>query len=150
MGGFGGLPMGMGGALGAMGNLGAGVPKLSGLPAAATFGFGIVAVLVALVFDVIFLKVSIPGVGGYAWYLTTALSFAASGYFGIKWTKATQGTAMIAVVVAGILYGIADLGLGIVLEDLPMGGALFLGIQGVAIACICGGGGVRKALSERS
>jgi hypothetical protein len=119
------------------------------LPSAVAFGLGLVAVVVALVFDVIFLKVSIPGVGGYAWYLTTALSFAGAGYLGIKWTRASQGTAMAAVVVAGALYGVADLGLGLVLEGLVMSSALFLGVQGVVIACICGGGGVRKALAER-
>ena len=145
--GFGGLPSGMSGA---MGKLGAGVPQLSGLPSAAAFGLAIVAVVVALVFDVIFLKVHIPGVGGYAWYLTTALSFAGAGYLGIKWTKASQGTAMTSVAIAGIVYGIADLGLGLVLEDLAMGTAMFLGIQGVVIACVCGAGGVRKALAERS
>ena len=48
-----------------------------------------------------------------------------------------------------MLYGVADLGLGLVLEELPIGSALFLGIQGVVIACVCGGGGIRKALGER-
>jgi hypothetical protein len=141
---------GMGGLAGAgLGKMGAALPQLSGMPAAFAFGFGLIAVVVALVFDVIFLKIHIPGVGGYAWYLTTALSFAGAGYLGIKWTRATQGTAMTAVAMAGVLYGIADLGLGLVLEDLPMGSALFLGIQGLVIAAICGGGGARKALAER-
>ena len=146
---YGGLP-GMGGMAGmGLGRATAALPQVSGLPSAVAFGLGIVAVVVALVFDVIFLKVHIPGVGGYAWYLTTALSFAGAGYLGIKWTRATQATAMTAVAVAGVLYGVADIGLGLVLENLPMGGAMFLGIQGVVIACICGGGGVRKALAER-
>ena len=149
---YGGLPgMGMmGGIAGAgLGRASAALPKVSGLPAVVAFGLGIVAVVVALVFDVVFLKVHIPGVGAYAWYLTTALSFAGAGYFGIKWTRASQSTAMTAVAVAGVLYGIADLGLGLVLEDLAMGSAMFLGIQGLVIACVCGGGGVRKALGER-
>ena len=141
---------GMGGLAGAgLGKMGAALPQLSGLPSVFAFGFGLGAVVLALVFDVIFLKVHIPGVGGYAWYLTTALSFAGAGYFGIKWTRATQATAMMSVAMAAVLYGIADLGLGVVLEDLPMGSALFLGIQGLVIAAICGGGGVRKALAER-
>ena len=140
----------LGGLAGAgLGQAGAALPQMSGLPSAVAFGMGIAAVVVALVFDVIFLHVHIPGVGAYAWYLTTALSFAGAGYFGIKWTRATQATAMAAVVMAGVLYGIADIGLGLVLEDLAMGGAMFLGIQGLVIACICGGGGVRKALAER-
>lgn len=141
---------GMGGVAGAgLGKMGAALPQLSGMPSVFAFGFGIAAVVLALVCDVIFLKVHIPGVGGYAWYLTTALSFAGAGYLGIKWTRATQATAMMSVAVAAIVYGIADLGLAMVLEDLPMGSALFLGIQGLVIAAICGGGGVRKALAER-
>jgi hypothetical protein len=147
-----GLP-GMGG-LGGMAGMGLGrasaaLPQVSGMPSVFAFGLGIVAVVVALVFDVIFLKVHIPGVGGYAWYLTTALSFAGAGYFGIKWTRASQSTAMTAAVMAGVLYGLADMGLVLVLEDLPMGSAMFLGVQGLVIACICGGGGIRKALAER-
>jgi hypothetical protein len=149
---FGGMPgMGAMGGIASMGlgRAGAALPQVSGMPAALAFVLGVVAVVVALVFDVIFLKVHIPGVGGYAWYLTTALSFAGAGYLGIKWTRASQGTAMTSVAVAGVLYGLADIGLGLVLEDLPMGSAMFLGIQGLVIACVCGGGGVRKALSER-
>jgi hypothetical protein len=143
MGAFGGL------AGAGLGRAGAALPQVSGLPSAVAFGMGIAAVVVALVFDVIFLKVHIPGVGGYAWYLTTALSFAGAGYFAIKWTRATQSVAMTAVAVAGVLYGLSDIGLGLVLEDLAMGTAMFLGIQGFVIACVCGGGGVRKALGER-
>ena len=147
--GMGGLG-GMGGLAGTgLGKMGAALPQLSGMPSVFAFGFGLIAVVVALVFDVVFLKIHIPGVGGYAWYLTTALSFAGAGYLGIKWTRATQTTAMMAVALAGVVYGVADLALGLVLEDLPMGSALFLGIQGLVIAAICGGGGVRKALAER-
>ena len=149
---YGGLPrMGPTGGIAdmALGRASAALPQVSGMPSVFAFGLGIVAVVVALVFDVIFLKVHIPGVGGYAWYLTTALSFAGAGYFGIKWTRASQSTAMTAVALAGVLYGLADIGLGLVLENLAMGGAMFLGIQGLVIACVCGGGGVRKALGER-
>lgn len=124
------------------------VAQPSGLPSGVAFALGIVAVLVALLFDVIFLKVHIPGVGGYAWYLTTALSFAGAGYGGAKWTRASQATAYTAVAMAGVLYGLADVGLGLVLEGLPMGGALFLGIQGVVIAVVSGGAGVRKGMAE--
>ena len=140
----------LGGLAGAgLGKAGAALPQMSGLPPVVAFGMGLVAAAIALVFDVVFLHVHIPGVGGYAWYLTTALSFAGAGYFGIKWTRATQAVGMTALGVAGALYGLADIGLGLVLEDLPMGSALFLGIQGLVIAIVCGGGGVRKAMSER-
>ncbi len=124
-------------------------PTARGFPSALAFGLGIVAVVVALAFDVVFLKVHIPGVGGYAWYLSTALSFAAAGYFGFKWTRASQATSMVAVAISGALYGVASLGLGVVVEHLVMGSALFLGLQGLVIAVICGGAGVRKAVAER-
>ncbi len=145
---------GIGGPLGgAIGNMAQGalgsVPQPSGLPSAVAFVLGVGAVLVALLFDVIFLKVHIPGVGGYAWYLTTALSFAAAGFGGAKWTRASQSTAYTAVAVAGVLYGLADVGLGVVVEDLAMGSALFLGIQGLVIALVCGGGGVRKGMAAK-
>ena len=121
----------------------------SGMPSALAFGFGIVAVVVALVFDVIFLNVNVPGVGGYAWYLSTALSFAAAGFAGAKFTKATRSLALTAIGVAGAIYGFADLGLGIALEHMPMGEALFLGVQGVAIAIFTGSGGVVKGLRAK-
>ncbi|MBS2016206.1 MAG: hypothetical protein JST00_25210 [Deltaproteobacteria bacterium] len=131
----------------ALGGLAAKGPK--GLPAPVSFGLTLAAVVIALVFDVIFLKIHIPGVGGYAWYLTTALSFAGAGWASIMWTKASKSIATTAMVVAGVLYGIADLGLGLVLEDLSMAGAIILGAQGVAIACVCGMGGVYKALRSK-
>lgn len=105
--------------------------------------------LVALVFDVIFLKVHIPGIGGYAWYLTTALSFAGAGWAGIKWTRASKGLAMAAVTVAAIVYGIADLGLAMFVEDLTLGGAISLGAQGLAIALFTGVGGVHKGARDK-
>ena len=140
----------LGGAVGgaAMGALSK-MPQPAGLPSVIAFGLGIVAVLVALIFDVVFLKVHIPGVGGYAWYLTTALSFAGAGFGGAKWTRASQGTAYVAVAFAGILYGLADIGLGVVLEDLAMSSAAFLGIQGLVIAVVCGGGGVRRGMAAK-
>ncbi len=137
-----GLPHGMPGAKGSL-------PQPSGLPSAIAFALALVAVLVALLFDVIFLRVHIPGLGGYAWYLTTALSFAGAGFGGAKWTRASQTTAYTAVALSGVLYGVAGVGLGLVLEDLAMGSALFLGIQGLAIAIVSGGAGVRKGMAAK-
>jgi hypothetical protein len=130
---------------GAIGN----VAQPSGLPAPLAFGLGLAAVVVALVFDVIFLKVHIPGVGGYAWYLTTALSFGGAGFGAAKWTKASKTLAGASVVVAAVLYGVADLGLGVVLEDLSMGSAIFLAVQGFAIALFTGFGGVYRGSSAK-
>jgi hypothetical protein len=136
--------------LGSAGKMLSGMPQPSGLSPALAFALGAVAVVVALVFDVVFLNVHIPGIGGYAWYLTTALSFAGAGFGGAKWTRASQKTAMAAVVFAGVLYGAADIGLGLVLENLDMGAAMFLGIQGLVIAFVCGGAGVRKGLAAKA
>lgn len=123
--------------------------QISGLPAPISFGLGLVAVAVALVFDVIFLKVHVPGVGAYAWYLTTALSFAGAGWASIKWTRASKTVAMTALGFAAVVYGVLDLGLGLVVEDLPMAGAIMLGAQGIGIGLFCGFGGVFKAMRER-
>jgi len=123
--------------------------QISGLPAPVAFGLGLVAVAVALVFDVVFLHIHIPGVGSYAWYLTTALSFAGAGWAAIKWTRASRTVAMTALGFAAAVYGVADLGLGLVLENLPMAGAIMLGAQGVGIGIFTGFGGVFKALRER-
>ncbi len=136
----GGLPL-----PGGLGN----VAPLRGLPAPVAFVLGLVAVAVALVFDVVFLKVSIPGVGGYAWYLSTALSFAGAGWASITWTRASKTVAMTAVAMAAGIYGVADLGLGLVLEDLSMASAIVLGAQGVGIGVFTGFGGVFKAMRER-
>ncbi len=147
-GGFGGMP-GLG-ALPNMPGLGGVAGKLpSGLPGVFSFGLGIGAVLIALVFDVVFLKIHIPGVGSYAWYLTTALSFGAAGYGSMKITKAGKTLAGASAIVAAILYFGGDLGLGLVLEDLEMGGAIILAAQGLGIALFCGFGGIAKALRER-
>lgn len=140
---------GLGGLGNAIGRAGAGVPQPSGLPAALAFALGIGAVVLALVFDVVFLNIHIPGVGGYAWYLSTALTFAGAGYAGAKWTRATRTTAMVAIGIAGALYGVADLGLGLVLESLEFGSAIFLGAQGVVIALVTGFGGIHRGLRDK-
>jgi hypothetical protein len=147
-GGWGGQLAGRAGQMNLPGGLGR-VDQISGLPAPVSFVLGLVAVAVALVFDVIFLKVHIPGVGGWAWYLTTALSFAGAGWASIKWTRASRTVAMTAVGIAAVLYGVADVGLGLVLEDLSLASAIVLGAQGVGIGFFTGFGGVFKALRER-
>lgn len=142
MGGIGrGLPFGGGPNL-------AGVKQPSGLPGGVSFGLAAAAVIIALIFDIIFLHVHIPGVGGYAWYLTTALSFAGAGYGSMKWTKAGKGLSTGAVIFAAVVYGLADLGLGVAMEGLTVGSSIFLAAQGVVIALVCGFGGMTKAARE--
>lgn len=131
--------------------LAAGLPKVQpkGLPSVLAFFLGLIGVAVALAFDVVFLKVHIPGAGGYAWYLTTALAFGGAGYGGAKWTRAGRGLALTAAVFAAVVYGVLDIGLGMVLEDLPMGGAIVLAAQGLAIALFTGCGGVYRGLRAK-
>lgn len=121
----------------------------SGLAPAVAFALSAGAVVVALVFDALFLRVHIPGVGGYAWYLTTALSFGVAGFGGAKWTRARAATVSTAAVLAAMAYGLADVALGVVVEHISVQSALFLGAQGLVIGLVCGAGGVRKGLSAR-
>ena len=121
----------------------------SGLSPAMAFVLSAGAVVVALVFDALFLRVHIPGVGGYAWYLTTALSFGVAGFGGAKWTRARAASVTTAAVLAAVVYGLADVALGTVVEHLPVQSALFLGVQGLVIGLVCGAGGVRKGLAAR-
>ncbi len=161
--GFVGLPGSAMGGMGAMGAMGvtaatpampmvggaAGAGSPSGLSPAVAFALSAGAVVVALVFDALFLRVHIPGVGGYAWYLTTALSFGVAGFGGAKWTRARVATVNTVAVLAAVAYGIADVALGLVVEHLSMQSALFLGAQGLVIGLVCGAGGVRRGLAGR-
>lgn len=128
----------------ALGRVAAALPAPSGLPAVVALLLPLVAVAVALVFDVVFLNVHVPGVGGYIWYLTTALSFAGAGFAAIKWTRASSTTATVGMGIAGLLYGAGDLGLEMVVEHLTVNDAIYLAAQGIAIAFVCGFGGIRK------
>jgi hypothetical protein len=122
------------------------LPGLEGLPSALAFGFGITAVAVALAFDLLFLRIPIPlgRFGGYAWYLTTALSFMLAGYASAKWTRAGRGLGMFVIVFSAIGYAAADLWLGMVLHALSMHGATILAGQGLGIALVTGFSGVFK------
>ena len=132
----------------ALGVLDAPKPKRA-LPASLAFVFPLVGVAVALLFDVIFLKIHIPGVGGYAWYLTTAFSFAVGGYTAAGYTRASRGLAMTAVVIGAIVYGLLDVGLSMALEGVTVADGLILGAKGLVIALITGGGGVQKAVRSK-
>jgi hypothetical protein len=120
----------------------AGIP--TGLPTFFAFAATIVAAAVALASDVVFLNVRIPGPAAYAWYLTTALSFMGAGYGAARWTNAGRGVSLVALTLAGLGYGACDVGLGFVLESLPMNHAILLGAQGLGIALLAGFGGVLR------
>ena len=125
------------------------VPQRRGMPSVLCFVFGLLAVVVALGFDILFLKIDIPGAGGYVWYATTALSFAGAGYASAMWTKAGRGLVSGVVIATGILYGAADIGLALVLDDVGLGEAIYLAGIGVAIAIGTGLGGAYRAWRSR-
>ncbi len=132
------------------GGLGLPAGKAGGMPAALAFVMGIGAVVVALVFDVIFTKISIPGVGGYIWYASTALSFAGAGYGSALFTRAGRGLITGVVIGASVIYGAGDLALGLVLESLDFSSAIFLGAQGVGIGIFCGLGGMYRGAQQKA
>jgi hypothetical protein len=125
------------------------MPARRGMPSALCFVFGLLAVVVALGFDVLFLKIDIPGAGGYVWYATTALSFAGAGYASAMWTKAARGLVSGVVIATGILYGAADIGLALVMDDVTLIEAISLAGIGVAIAIGTGLAGAYKAWRTR-
>jgi hypothetical protein len=126
----------------------AGIP--TGLNPFFAFLAAIAAIGVALVFDVLFLRITVPGVGGYAWYLTTAFSFMAAGYGGARWTRAGRVTAGTAVVLATAFYGAADVALGFMFESLSLHSSIVLGAQGAAIALFTGLTGIQRGIRAKA
>ena len=111
---------------------------------------GIAAVVVATLFDVLFLKLPIGGSFiGKLWYFTTAISFAAFGYGSALMTRAGKGMVITTAIVVAVLYGAADIGVEAVLEGATVGSALFLAIQGVVIALVVGIGASLKGFAQR-
>ena len=111
---------------------------------------GLAAVVIALGFDVLFMKLPIHG-GFLAklWYFTTALSFAAAGYGAAVTTRASKGFIFTSAVVVGLVYGAGDLGLESFV-GLPFSTALSIAIQGVVIALVCGIGAAIAGLKRRA
>ncbi len=135
--------------MGGLGGLSIG-GKAAGMPAALSFVMGLGAVIIALVFDVIFTKISIPGVGAYVWYATTALSFAGAGYGSALFTKAGRGLTTGVVIGSALIYGAGDLSLGLVLEEMDFSSAIFLGAQGIGIGIFCGLGGMYRGAQQKA
>ena len=145
---LGGLGVGIPG-FGGLGGMSMPAGKASGMPSALAFVMGIGAVVVALVFDIVFTKV-IHDPTGYIWYATTALSFAGAGYGGALFTKAGRGLVTGVVIASAILYGVGDLGLALVLEDMDFSSAIFLAAQGIGIGIFCGLGGMYRGATQKA
>src|SRR5262249_45671560 len=122
----------------------------AGMPSIMCFVFGILAVAVALGFDVLFLKIDIPGAGGYVWYATTALSFAGAGFGSAMWTRAGRGFITGVIIATGIVYGASDVGLALVLDDVSLVEAISLAGVGVVIAVGAGLAGAYRAWRQRA
>jgi hypothetical protein len=119
------------------------------LPPAFALFLAVIAVAAALACDFVFLQVRVPGLGAYAWYLTTALSFFTAGYGTASLTRADRGVASTSVMFAAALYGAADVALALFVETLTLHEAIVLAAQGVAIALIAGWGGARRGFRAR-
>jgi hypothetical protein len=119
------------------------------MPSFMALFLGLVAVGVALACDLVFLRVSVPFAGAYAWYMTTALSFFCAGWTAAKWTRAGRGLALFSTVFAGIVYGCGDIALGVLVESLSRAGAVHLAAQGIAIALVTGLAGAFRGLRAR-
>jgi hypothetical protein len=109
-----------------------------GMPSFMALLLGVVAVGVALACDLVFLRVSVPFAGAYAWYMTTAFSFFSAGWATSRWTRAGRGLAIFVSVFSGIVYGCGDIALGVLVESLSRTGAIHLAAQGLAIAIVTG------------
>jgi hypothetical protein len=120
-----------------------------GMPSIMCFVFGLLAVVVALGFDVLFLKVNVPVADDYVWYLTTALSFAGAGYASALWTRAGRGLVTGVVTTTAFVYGAADVGLALVLDDVGLVRAASLAAIGVVIAIGTGMAGAYRGWRAR-
>lgn len=107
----------------------AGVPGLS-------LACGLLSVVVALGFDVVFMKYP-AGWLGYLWYVTTVASFGGGAFVAARATPVLARRAGLVVLLAfGVAYGAADIVLAMMLQQQTFSGALFGGVLGAAIACI--------------
>lgn len=110
------------------------------------FCFG--AMLVALLFDVVFFFIHFPG-SGYIWYATTAIPFALAGYASGLMTKGGKGLVFAAAGVAAVVYGLADVGLEMALEQIGIVSAFIIAAQGIAIGLVCGLGGAFRGSQQK-
>jgi hypothetical protein len=122
--------------------------KAGSLPSAMAWVLGVIAIVVALAFDVVFIKFPI---NGYLWYLSTAISFAAAGAIGGLLTKGSKMSVLIPMALCGVGYAVLDIFLEKAMSpgDTTMADALILAGQGLGISLVTGLGGAYKGYDQR-
>src|SRR6185436_468676 len=122
--------------------------KAGSLPTATAWVLGVVAVVLLLAFDVVFIKFPI---NGYLWYLSTAISFGAAGALSGLLTKGSKMAVLIPMALCGIGYAVLDIFLEKAMEpgEITMASALILAGQGLGISLATGLGGAYKGYDQR-
>ena len=154
-----GQPAAQGLAIPGMGGMriGADAAKYAGkFPDAAIFGFAIAAAVVGTIFDILFNFIHL---GGWLWWLVTALSFAAAGFAAGLMTKAPKMKCFIGVGVGAVVYAILTVVVYVVLLG-ALAGAVGAGVGIIAgimaaginfvIAIGAGFGGVHQGTRQRA
>ena len=116
-------------------------------PAAAAFGFAIVAAVLATVIDYVF--EAIVHLGGYMWYLATAVCFGGAGFGAGLMTKAPKMGAYTAVGVGAAIYAVLTIVLYVVVFSGTVGDAIIPAVINFAIALGTGLGGATKGNQQR-
>jgi hypothetical protein len=156
-----GISMGLGGfgvglpGVGGLGNVNTAAlnKRVNSMSPAMVFVFFVVAIAVGFLFDVVFTFVHIP-YGRYIWYATTVLPFAGAGMLGALWTRAGKTAVITAAVIASLVYGACDIGLGVVLGGgggISLAYIINLAAFSIGISLFGGvGGAIRGAKQKES
>lgn len=156
-----GLSLGLGGfgvgipGVGGLGNVNtAGLNKRAGsMSPAMVFVFFGAAIAIGFLFDVVFTFVHVP-FGRYIWYATTILPFALAGMLGALWTRSGKTMVFAVAVVASLIYGMCDIGLGVALgageEGLSLGYIINLAAFSVGISLAGGIGGTIRGAQQKA
>lgn len=116
------------------------------------FVFFAAAIAIGFLFDVVFTFVHVP-FGRYIWYATTILPFAAAGMLGALWTKSGKPMVIAVAVVASLIYGVCDIGLGVALGGteggISMAYILNLAAFSIGISVAGGIGGAIKGAKQK-
>jgi hypothetical protein len=129
------------------------IPLRKGMPTAVAFVMAVLAIVVALGVDAVFMQFDIPeklpGFGGYLWWASTAIAFGGFGYLATAYTKASVGLVRGVLIGATILYAVGDLGLSLVLDNVDMQTAIIVGGESLGIGLFMGFGGIFRGASKR-
>jgi hypothetical protein len=117
------------------------------LPAVAAFGFAIVAAVLAVIIDYVF--EAIVHLGGYMWYVATAICFGGAGFGAGLMTKAPKMAAYTAMGIGAALYAVLTIVLYVVVFSGTVGDAIIPAVINFAIALGTGLGGATKGTMQR-